>query len=272
MFSAARSRLLRFFGTPASDRTKPAGGLVGPAVMPAPVPPAVVPAAGPPAANIAEVINRLMAIEAALPAGDGVACFNRMYLEVTRAVDQQLQGGTYGDATFVSRLDVVFANLYFTAVDSLSSPGVAPPAAWQPLLALRARPGIEPIQFALAGMNAHINHDLPLAVVATCADLDTAPADGSHHADYQKVDVLLDAAEQSIRESFEPPGIQAVDHHVAAVADLVGNWSMNAARDVAWDTAVALWDIRDRPEATELLTGGLARTVAMASRGLLIAI
>jgi hypothetical protein len=37
------------------------------------------------------------------------------------------------------------------------------------------RGGIEPVQFALAGMNAHINHDLPLAMVSTCTALGTAP-------------------------------------------------------------------------------------------------
>ncbi|HEY5248091.1 MAG TPA: DUF5995 family protein, partial [Dermatophilaceae bacterium] len=169
-------------------------------------------------------------------------------------------------------LDVVFANLYFTAVDSLSGPPSAQPAAWQPLLAARSTPGIEPIQFALAGMNAHINHDLPLAVVRACADLATAPDSGSHHDDYQKVDTLLDAAEQSVRESFEPPDVVVVDQHVAAVANLIGNWSINAARDVAWDTAVALWDVRDFEIATRLLTGALARTVAMASRGLLLVV
>jgi Family of unknown function (DUF5995) len=35
----------------------------------------------------------------------------------------------------------------------------------------RAAAGIEPAQFALAGMNAHINHDLPLAMVSTCMAL-----------------------------------------------------------------------------------------------------
>jgi hypothetical protein len=52
-------------------------------------------------------------------------------------------------------------------------------------------------------MNAHINHDLPVAVVSTCAQLATSPAAGTHLADYQKVDQLLDAAEQSVRQSFE---------------------------------------------------------------------
>ena len=46
--------------------------------------------------------------------------------------------------------------------------------------------GIEPVQFALAGMNAHINHDLPLAVVSTCSALATAPEVGPHFADWRR--------------------------------------------------------------------------------------
>jgi hypothetical protein len=215
----------------------------------------------------------MKAIEGALPASDGLACFNRMYLEVTDAVNQRVQQpGFFGDPAFLSHLDVVFANLYFAAVDALSGPPAAWPVAWQPLLAARATPGIEPIQFALAGMNAHINHDLPLAVVTACSDMATAPSAGSHHDDYRKVDTMLDASEQSVRESFEPANVQTVDRHLAAVANLVCNWSMNSARDVAWDTAVALWDVRDRPLATALLTGALARTVAMVSRTMLVVV
>jgi hypothetical protein len=54
--------------------------------------------------------------------------------------------------------------------------------------------------------------------------------------------------------------------------NVIDNWSINAARDVAWDTAVALWDVRDHTMATQLLTGALARTVAMVSRGLLVVV
>ena len=228
-----------------------------------------VPLPAPAATTIDEVIARMRSIDAALPANDGVASFNRMYLEVTLGVSQRVRQGFFGDPAFVSHLDVVFANLYFCAVDALSGPPSALPVAWQPLLTARQTPGIEPIQFALAGMNAHINHDLPLAVVTTCTDLATAPDDSSHHDDYQKIDTLLDASEQSVRESFEPPEVVVVDQHVAAVANVVGNWSINAAREVAWDTAVALWDVRDHKMATQLLTGALARSVAMVSRGLL---
>ncbi len=230
------------------------------------------PAPAPPAQSIDDVVARLESIDAALPAGDGVACFNRMYLEVTSGVRDRVGQGFFGDPAFVSRLDVVFANLYFAAVDALSGPPNGLPVAWQPLLAARGTPGIEPIQFALAGMNAHINHDLPLAVVTTCTDLKTAPEDGCHHDDYTKVDALLNASVESVRQSFEPPEVVIIDQHVAAVANIIDNWSINAAREVAWDTAVALWDVRDFELATRLLTGSLARTVAMASRGLLLVV
>jgi Family of unknown function (DUF5995) len=233
---------------------------------------ALVPPPGPPATTIEEVIVRMQSIGALLPPGDGVACFNRMYLEVTEAVQSNVQEGSFADPTWVSRLDVVFANLYFAAIDAMSGPPAAMPTAWVPLMAARDKSGIEPIQFALAGMNAHINHDLPLAVVTTCLELNTFPADGSHHADYQKVDGLLDAAEQSVRESFEPTDVRGVDRHVGAVLNLVADWDITTARDVAWDTSLALWEVRSHRTATDLFTGALARTVAGASRVLLVAV
>lgn len=91
------------------------------------------------------------------------------------------------------------------------------PLVWRPLVERRTTPGIEPVQFALAGMNAHISHDLPIAVVATCTARASSPETAPHFADYQKVDKLLDAAEQSIRESFESAPQVAVDKHLSAV-------------------------------------------------------
>ena len=208
-------------------------------------------------------------IEAALPAGDGIACFNRMYLEVTQRIDDQISQGLFADPAFMSSFDTSFANIYFAAVDMLANEPTDVPAAWQPLFDARSRVDIYPIQFALAGMNAHINHDLPIALVNTCTRMDTAPDDGTHHTDYQKVDVLLDAAEQSIRQSFESSVVLDVDRHAQSVLDLIGNWSINSARDVAWDTALALWRCRNVTTVEDLLMNSVARTVAMASRCLL---
>jgi Family of unknown function (DUF5995) len=49
------------------------------------------------------------------------------------------------------------------------------------------RDGVEAAQFALAGINAHINHDLPLAMVSTCTALATSPTAGAHFAHWQNV-------------------------------------------------------------------------------------
>jgi hypothetical protein len=231
-----------------------------------------VPSPGPPATTIDDVIARMRAIDAALPADDGVACFNRMYLEVTCGVGDQVKQGQFGDPAWITRLDVVFANLYFAGIGSLSGPPSAEASAWHPLLASRSNRDIEPIQFALAGMNIHINHDLPLAVVAACTDLETTPTAGTHREDYQKVDKLLDASEQSVREAFEPADLRSADHHVAAVTNLLCDWSINEARDLAWDTALAMWAVHDHPLATKLLTDSLGRLVAMGTRPLLVAV
>ena len=124
---------------------------------------------------------------------------------------------------------------------------LAVPLAWRPLIEQRAQPGIEPVQFALAGMNAHINHDLPLAVTGTCTALATSPSAGAHQADYQKVDQLLDAAEQSVRQSFESAPELAVDRHLQAVNNLIAAWSINSARDLAWTNSLLLWEVRADP-------------------------
>jgi hypothetical protein len=221
-----------------------------------------------PVTSVAEAIARMEAIGAALPAGDGLACFNRMYLTVTQAVGADLGQEFFADPAFMTRLDVTFANLYFAAAQAAGTPATVP-AAWRPLAERRGAAGIEPIQFALAGMNAHINHDLPVAVASTCAELGTAPGEGAHFADFQKVDALLDAAEEGVRRSFESAPELAADSHLRAVDNLVACWTINSARDLAWHNALVLWELRGDAAARELFLGGLAEATALASRLLL---
>ena len=229
------------------------------------------PAPDVPVTSVAGAIARMEAIGAALAAADGLACFNRMYLDVTRQVNSQLGQGFFADPAFMTQLDVAFANLYLAAAGAAGTPA-AVPLAWRPLVEQRAAAGIEPVQFALAGMNAHINHDLPIAMVSTCTALATAPEAGTHFADYQKVDQLLDAAEQSIRQSFESAAELAVDRHLSAVDNLVANWTITSARDLAWTNCLLLWAVRDDPVARGLFLDSLAASTALASRMLLVAV
>ena len=127
------------------------------------------------ASSIAEVVDIMTALERELSRSDGLWWFNRLYLRVTLAVRSAVTTTTFRDPAFLERLDVVFANQYFDAVAAGDADPRAAPSAWRPLFECRHRRGILSIQFALAGMNAHINRDLPAGIVATYAATDGAP-------------------------------------------------------------------------------------------------
>jgi hypothetical protein len=62
------------------------------------------------------------------------------------------------------------------------------PSSWLALFEARHRAGIDRIQFALAGMNAHINHNLPFALEQTNRELNVDPGhDSPEHNDFQQV-------------------------------------------------------------------------------------
>jgi hypothetical protein len=218
--------------------------------------------------DVDDVVARLTAIAAGLAPGDGVAAFNRMYLLVTELVRDHLTTGFFADPASMTALDVTFAGLYFAAVDAADA-GQPVPKAWRPVFARRHDARVLPIQFAIAGMNAHINHDLPVAVVATCQALGAAPDEGSFHADYQKVDTLLASVEQQVRESFESGVALDADRSAAPVLDHLGNWSIDSARDAAWVNAGVLWRLRDLPPLRDAFADTLAGSVGLATATLL---
>lgn len=222
--------------------------------------------------SVSAAIDNMKKIDASLPANDGLACFNRMYLDVTRDIEGKLKAQYFADPEFITKLDVTFANGYFNMVNHADQPSTVE-RAWRPLIKRRGKPGIEEIQFALAGMNAHINYDLPMAIVDTFAALHTSPtANKAYRADYQKVDGLLDKAAQTVRRSFETRSERATDLRLRLIANLANDWCINGERDIAWTNARLLWEVRAVGLARKLFLNGLACTVEVAGRTLLIAV
>lgn len=212
----------------------------------------------------------MVAIGELLPAADGVARFNDLYLAVTREVAAHAGGDAFEDPAFLARLDVVFADLYFEAVDAAEQRRRVADA-WEPLFGARSRPKVAPIQFAIAGMNAHINHDLCLALVQTFGDLGLEPKRGSpQHRDYLKVNELLERVQEEIKERFARGLIGVADEALGRLDDLVAIWKVARARDAAWTHAEALWALRALPGLTREYRETLGRMVELAGRGLLI--
>jgi hypothetical protein len=223
-----------------------------------------------PVGSIEEAIARMQGIAGMLPVTDGLACFNRMYLLVTEAVSKQVAAGFFADPTFMARLDVNFVNRYLSAVGAYRSAPRSAPHAWQVLLDSRADPDLAPMQFALAGINAHINFDLAPALTQTWEERDTSPHEGVHHEDFEKVNQTLMALDPPLRESFEEGVLLAVDKEFVGLQDLVDGFSITAAREAAWVNAEVLWQLRDEELLARSFLTTLDRTVGFAGRALLI--
>ena len=125
------------------------------------------------------------------------------------------------------------------------------------------------MQFALAGMNAHINFDLAPALAQTCKDAHTAPDQGAHHADFEKVNDTLAALEPRVRESFEQGVLLDLDRQFAGLDNLVDEFSIVAAREAAWVNSEVLWSLRGEEFLAHSFLTTVDRTVGFAGRVLL---
>jgi hypothetical protein len=224
--------------------------------------------------TVAEAAARLREIEASAPRSDGVVCFARLYREVTEGVAAQLDARTFQNGPFVEALDLAFAELFFAACASFARDPRQTPRAWLPLFERRSRGDLVPLQFATAGMNAHINRDLPVALVGTCRSLGVELRSGSpEHADYLRVNALLANVESRVKGSYVSgwTGLAArIAHRAGRADDVVAMWNVARARDAAWTNGLALWRLRgDAQLAGEFLLT-LDRMVGLAGRGLLV--
>jgi hypothetical protein len=233
------------------------------------------PASGPPApaGSIAEVIQKMQEMQSLLPDTDGLKWFNFLYLAVTQAMQTAIAtAGTFEDSGWIDRLDVVFANLYFAAVSAAQQQGVeAAPAAWRPLLGNRATHNIARIQFALAGMNAHINRDLVVALLAMYASEGQAPdASSPQFRDFMRVNQLLQGVEAAVKPALLVGTPLETGGHLAPLEDILAMWSVSAARQSAWDHSQALWNLRGLPPVQQASLDALDGLTELASNGLLV--
>jgi hypothetical protein len=223
-----------------------------------------------PVSTVEEVLAVMHAIDGALDARDGISCFNRLYLAVTEGVLAAARQNQYRNAPFITTLDVAFANLYFAALRAFDAGAADVPHAWSPLFEARARTTIAPIQFALAGMNAHINRDLPVALVTAFTTLGMAGGDPVSHADYEKVNDLLATVEKQVKDGYLCLLAKQIDPGFHGVDDIVAMWSVRTARNGAWTNADALWHLRDVAGLRDKYLDGLDRMTGFAARGLLL--
>jgi hypothetical protein len=170
----------------------------------------------------------------------------------------------------MTRLDVIFANQYFDALRRAEGGAHLAPSAWRPLLEARQAAGITRIRFAIAGMNAHINRDLPDGIVQCFTQLGGDPvSDVAREQDFTRINDVLERVEQQVKHEFSVGIIAAIDQLGGDADDAVAMWKVHKARAAAWTNAKVLWTLRVLPRLQEDFFHRLDSLVGMTGRGLL---
>ena len=219
---------------------------------------------------ISDVIQALETIDGTCVDGDGLKWFNRLYLQVTRAVQDRVASGGFRNPAFLRELDVQFAKLYFDALVATFR-GDACPACWAAPLSVRGDTRIARIQFALAGVNAHINHDLPEALVTTMRAIGVVPTVGSpEHQDYTAVDSVLTPLIDQARQTFHVRLLGDPLPIIPQLENTLAAWGLVAARAKAWNNGEVLFYLPGTPPLAPKFLDSLDGIASFAGRALLV--
>ena len=171
--------------------------------------------------------------------------FLSTYRRTTAAVGAAIEAGVFEDPDWVQAWDVAFAGLYLDALaaDITSTAGV--PRPWR--LAFDAPTSLPPLRHVLLGINAHINYDLPQALLAVISDqefTDEAVLD-RRRRDHERIDAVLSgrvAAEDVELSSRSPRTL--LDTALRPLNRAASRRFLREARQKVWHNTIELQQAR----------------------------
>jgi Family of unknown function (DUF5995) len=172
--------------------------------------------------------------------------FLSTYTRTTRAVAGALEDGRFEDPAWVEVWDVVFADLYLDALRTYRRDPASAPRPWR--VAFAADPALPAVAHVLLGMNAHINYDLPQALLAVIppTDVDDAHLMERRRRDHERIDAVL--AERVSAEDGElekaGPSRSPLDRLMAPLNQAASRRFLKEARIKVWHNTLALHDAR----------------------------
>ena len=199
-------------------------------------------------ATIGDVIGTLTLVQDILDelppsrANNRVAAFNELYLKITRRVDTALVAGVH-QPDFLELLDVEFAKRYFAALDRWNDDDEETPDVWEVLFKRAGDVRMTRLTAAMLGVNAHINHDLALALIDTWHQLG-APDDDRVHPDYLLVNDIFHQEIPPLRRGFSDAWQLELDRFVGPLDDWTQRMLVTVTRARAWDQGRDLWVLR----------------------------
>ena len=206
--------------------------------------------------TVADVVQGIGQLESALRARrDRRAVFATAYLAISLEIQARLSSGFFLDNDWVARYMVAFADLYRGAwVCYTGGLRQSVPKAWRLSFDTSAAGRGLVTQDLLLGLNAHINYDLPLALLSVSIDPDRE----ARHADHTAVNLALREATDPLQlriAQYYAPLLRLLDAAARRLDEDVSNFSMEKARQASWLAAVSLANARDEAERLALRAG-----------------
>jgi hypothetical protein len=217
--------------------------------------------------GIGDVIKKLDTIQLIMdelppsPAANRVSAFNSLYNKITRRVDGALRTGV-NQPEFLELLDVEFAKRYFAALDLWNRDDEDTPDVWEVLFKRGHDLRMSRLTAAMLGVNAHINHDLSLALIGTWNELG-APTDDLIHPDYLLVNQIFFEEIPPLRRGFSTRWQLEIDEFVGPLDDWTQRMLVTVTRAHAWDQGRHLWDLREDPEDFEQARRAMDRAASL---------
>ena len=211
-------------------------------------------------------------------AGDRRAVFAECYLVMTRRVHENIAAGSFQDGVWVGRLLDRFATYYFDAVDSYGGAlGVRVcPAVWREALDACSDPLCHPLQALMLGINAHINHDLALALVDVLDDWDTLDDEQRRfrQEDHELVNTIIDETTDEVQREVVAqwsPLASALDLLLGPLDEWAFGTLAQSWRSQVWLDAMDLVALppEERPLATQRIgerASGVATVILLGRR------
>ena len=202
-------------------------------------------------------------------AANRVSAFNALYLIITKRVDGALATGV-NSPEFLELLDVQFAKRYFAALGQWNRDEDATPDVWEVLFKRAADQRLSRLVAAMLGVNAHINHDLSLALIATWNEVGP-PTDDLIHPDYLLINQIFYEEIPPLRRGFSTTWQLELDEFVGPLDDWSQRVLVRVTRAHAWDQARHLWRLRNDPADFEQARRTMDRAASLLGEWVIVA-
>ncbi|MDW3648674.1 MAG: DUF5995 family protein [Bacteroidia bacterium] len=186
--------------------------------------------------SIDEVIDQLgRIIDWAEEQNNPLGFFPALYQAVTIRVANGIKIQRFADGGGMEKLDVVFANRYFEALDRyLKSEKTT--QSWKLAFDQHQRDDLIVLQHLLLGINAHINLDLGLSAAKVAK---TAGQLKQVEADFLEINYLLQEMIEEVQDRLNTFSLiwKSADFLLGKADELMASFSLKRSRKLAWKIA-----------------------------------